>query len=156
MADLCGEHSCRESNSHSCAKVTHPGLEVHRSAPVEQQRRYVDVPVVSGDVQRREAALARRDGEKRIVQEGNLDCCWAAERREAAAKTCAEMAVCSGDKAAPACLNVQVKQRLRAGSAGGPAGFDGSGAGMNSVGVNGRNQAKKKQEKTQAERSEAS
>lgn len=50
--------------SHSCAKVTHSGLEVHRSPPVEQQRRDVDVPVVSGDVQRRETALATRDGEK--------------------------------------------------------------------------------------------
>lgn len=46
------------------AKVTHSGLEVHRSASVEQQCCYVDVPIVSGDVKRRETALKAREKER--------------------------------------------------------------------------------------------
>lgn len=46
------------------AKVPHPGLEVHRSSSVEQQSGYVDVPIVSGDVQRRETALKTREKER--------------------------------------------------------------------------------------------
>lgn len=45
-------------------KVTHPRFEVHGSASVEQQSGYVDVPVVSGDVQRREPALKARGEEE--------------------------------------------------------------------------------------------
>lgn len=59
-----GECSCHESDSHSCAKVTHSGLEVHRSSSIEQQSCNVDVPVMSGDVQRRETALKTGDGKQ--------------------------------------------------------------------------------------------
>lgn len=65
--------SCQEWDSHSRAKVTHPGLEVHRRSSVEQQRCHVDVPVVSGDVQRRETALETREKEKESVNEEKRD-----------------------------------------------------------------------------------
>lgn len=64
-------HSCRMTScTHTSSRLltwrgTHPRLEVHGCPPVEQQRGYVDVAVVGGDMERSEAALEETDGKEK-------------------------------------------------------------------------------------------